>query len=173
MPIRPILELGNPLLRQPAQPIDAVQSAATQALIADLWDTLHDWRKQRGYGAALAAPVIGVSLRAIVMLFDEQPYVLINPRFEQWGRAQSAGYETCLAFNTIWGEVFRPASVVVAALDANGAERRYEADGPLARIMQHEIDHLDGLVWLDREPDPQSICTTGEYARQRGIDRLV
>jgi peptide deformylase len=56
--------------------------------------------------------------------------------------------------------------VVVVALDVDGTEQRFELDGELARLFQHEIDHLDGLVWLDRDPDLATICTTNEYKRQ-------
>lgn len=168
MAVRPTLQLGNPLLRQAAQPIDDVHSAETQALLADLWDTLRDFRRRHGWGRALSAPVIGVPLRAIVVDFQDQALVLINPRFERWSREQEYRYESCITFGSIWGAVYRPTRVTVVALDADGLERRYEATGPLARLMQHEIDHLDGLVWLDREPDLASICTTDEYRRQQG-----
>lgn len=162
-----MLELGNPLLRQPAQPVADVHSAEVQALITDLWDTLHDFQQRSGWGRALAAPVIGVALRVTVLEFEGRRYVLINPRFESWSRTQNPAYETCLTFGSIWGEVYRPEQVVVVALDAYGQEQRFEVSGTLARMMQHEIDHLDGLVWLDREPDPLTICTAGEYQRQR------
>jgi peptide deformylase len=167
MAIRPTLQLGNPLLRQAAQPIDDVQSGDIQALIADLWDTLYDFRRRHGWGRALSAPVIGVPLRVIVVDVGER-FVLINPRFERWSREQVVTYESCITFSTIWGAVCRPNQVVVVALDAGGVERRYDAEGALARLMQHEIDHLDGLVWLDREPDLASICTNEEYRRQQG-----
>ncbi|HEY0735871.1 MAG TPA: peptide deformylase [Herpetosiphonaceae bacterium] len=172
MAVRPTLQLGNPLLRQAAQPIDDVNSAEIQALLADLWDTLRDFRQRHGWGRALSAPVIGVPLRAIVVDFQDQQLVLINPRFERWSREQEYVYESCITFGAIWGAVYRPTRVTVVALDADGLERRYEATGPLARMMQHEIDHLDGLVWLDREPDLASICTTDEYRRQQGQAQL-
>jgi peptide deformylase len=167
MAVRPTLQLGNPLLRQPAQPIEDVQSAKTQTLIADLWDTLHHFRQQRGWGCALSAPVIGVPLRVFVLAYTDQQLVLINPRFERWSHEEELAYESCITFDSIWGAVYRPTRVTVAAVDMSGLERRYDVEGPLARLMQHEMDHLDGLVWLDREPDPVSICTTAEYRRQR------
>lgn len=168
MAVRSTLQLGNPLLRQASQLINNVQSADIQVLIADLWDTLRDFRQRQGWGCALSAPVIGVPLRAIVVEFEGQAFVLINPRFERWSREQLFAYESCITFSAIWGAVSRPTRVIVVALDDDGVERRYEVEGPLARLMQHEIDHLDGLVWLDREPDLVSICTTDEYRRQQG-----
>ena len=94
MPVKPTLELGNPLLRQPAQPVADPLSPVTQALIADLWDTLHDFHQRHGWGHALSAPVIGVSQRVVVLEFDGQALLLINPRFESWSRTQVVAYES-------------------------------------------------------------------------------
>ncbi len=166
MPVCPTLELGDPLLRQQAQPVTDPAAPEVQALIIDLWDTLRDFQQRNGWGRALAAPVIGVGLRVIVIAFEGQELALINPRFESWGRSQALDYECCITFGAIWGAVYRPEQVVVVALDANGVEQRFEAAGSLSRLLQHEIDHLDGLVWLDREPDAATICTTRERKRQ-------
>lgn len=167
MPVRPTLELGDPRLRQAAQSVDQIGSADIQALIGDLWDTLDDFRERNGWGRALTAPVVGIALRIIVLTFDGQRLVLINPRFESWSRTQTVEYERCIAFGAIWGQVYRPDRVVVVAEDAAGAEQRFDVDGDLARLIQHEIDHLDGLVWLDRDPDLSTICTARERARQQ------
>lgn len=166
MAVRPTLELGNPLLRQPALPVADPANEETQALIADLRDTLQDWRSRHGWGRALSAPTIGVPLRVVLIEWDSHRYILINPRFERWGTTEREAWESCITFPSLWGSVTRPTSVVVVALDEGGIQRRWEADGDLARIMQHEIDHLDGFVWLDREPDPASLCTTDEYQRR-------
>lgn len=166
MAVRPTLELGNPLLRQTALPVADPRDPAVRELIRDLWETLADFRRRHGWGRALAAPVVGVPLRVVVLDIDEQRIVLINPRFESWSREQVAAYESCITFGGIWGEVVRPARVVVVAQDEDGVERRYDATGDLGRVMQHEIDHLDGLTWLDRDPDPTTICTTNEYVRR-------
>ena len=165
MSIHPTLELGHPLLRQPAQPVADPLSAETRQLVADLWDTLRDFRQRRGWGRAMAAPVIGVSARVIVLDYAQQELVLINPRFERWSRAQVMAYESCLTFGGLWGQVSRPAQVTVLALDTAGLVQRYEVEGKLGRLIQHEIDHLDGLVWLDRDPDMSTICTGREYQR--------
>ena len=165
MAVHPTLELGNPRLRQPAQPVADPLSAEIHQLIVDLRDTLHDFRQRNRWGRALSAPVIGVGLRVIVIEYFGREYVLINPRFERWSRTQVVAYESCVTFGGIWGQVSRPAQVIVLALDASGVEQRYAVENELARIMQHEIDHLDGLVWLDRDPDLATICTNDEYRR--------
>ena len=166
MPVHPTLELGHPLLRQPAQLVQDPLSPETQQLIADLWDTLYDFHQRHGWGRALAAPVIGVSASVVVVDYAGQQLVLINPRFERWSRTQVVAYESCLTFGGLWGQVSRPAQVAVVALDATGQEQRYDLSGELSRIVQHEIDHLDGLVWLDRDPDLSTICTNNEYRRR-------
>lgn len=167
--IRPMLELGNPLLRQPAAPVDDPTSAAVRELIVDLRDTLRDFRSRYGWGRALGAPVLGVALRLILIEYYETSLVLINPRFERWSNDQIDAYESCMTFPGIWGLVSRPRTVVVGAQDETGVEQQWEADDELARIVQHEIDHLDGLTWLDRDPDLQTLCTTGEYRRRGGL----
>jgi peptide deformylase len=166
MPIRPLLELGNPLLRQFAQPVDDVASAETVAIITDLWDTLYHFRAEHGWGRSLAAPLIGASRRIIIVNEQGQEWTLINPRLARWSREQAVDFESCVAVGSLWGLVSRSQQIVVTALDVKGQEQRYEAEGLLARILQHELDHLDGLMWLDREPDIASICTTNEYRRR-------
>jgi peptide deformylase len=166
MAVRPILELGDPLLRQAAEPVLDVGGAEAQALVHDLLDTLRDFRARQGYGRLLAAPQIGVLLRVFVLLADEGEFELINPRYERWSRTEAQEYETCLSFPGLWGQVSRPTSVSVAGYSLRGEERHLEATGPLARRLQHALDHLDGLLWLDREPDLLSLCTTAEYERR-------
>lgn len=166
MPIRPLLELGNPLLRQPSLPVADVHSAETVSVIADLWDSLHHFRTEHGWGRSLAAPLIGENVRIVIVNQGGDEWTLINPRLMHWSRQQANDWESCVAIGSIWGLVSRPQQVTVGALDLDGNEQRYEADGLLARIIQHEIDHLDGLTWFDRDPDLSSICTTNEYRRR-------
>ncbi len=166
MPIRPLLELGNPLLRQISLPVEEVRSAETASAIADLWDSLYHFRNEHGWGRSLAAPLIGVNLRIIVINEQGEEWTLLNPRLVRWSRQQANEWESCVAVGSIWGLVSRSQQVTVTALDPHGNEQRYEADGLLARIIQHEIDHLDGLTWFDRDPDLASICTTNEYLRR-------
>ncbi|GIV98047.1 MAG: peptide deformylase [Herpetosiphonaceae bacterium] len=166
MAVQRICELGDPILRQATLPLDDLTGPRTRALVADLFDTLRDFRSRTGYGRSMAAPQIGVLLRAMVIESDEGAFELLNPRYERWSRTETEIYESCLSFPTIWGLVSRPTSITVIGYNLNGEQQRIEATGNLARIIQHAMDHLDGLVWLDRSPDIQSICTTGEYERR-------
>jgi peptide deformylase len=164
MAVRPLAQLGNPVLRQPAEPLQPVPGPEADALIADLYETLRDFRARQGYGRALSAPIIGVPRRAFIVLIEEQALdlALINPTFVNWSREHASAFESCLTF-PLWGVVSRPQRVVISALDRTGATQTIEADGLLARVLQHEMDHLDGLIFLDREPDLHSLCTREEY----------
>lgn len=166
MAVQPIIELGNPLLRQPSQPCADPTSEEVRTLLSQMRATLEDYRQRTGFGRALAAPQIGVAKRVILIETPEAQLELINPRFERWGREEEARYESCFSFPGIWGLVQRPVSVVVVAWSPTGEELRLEASDTLARILQHEIDHLDGLVWLDRNPDIHSLCTPAEYEKR-------
>ncbi|GAC1556556.1 MAG: peptide deformylase [Herpetosiphon sp.] len=166
MAVRPTLELGNPALRVAAEKVQDATAVETQSVLTDLQDTLHEWRQRNGWGKAMSGPAIGISQRIFVIDYDDQRYVMINPRFEHWSSEVVDGWESCITFPAIWGSVCRPLSVTVVAIDAQGQPFRMEASGDLARIIQHEIDHLDGLMWLDRDPELPSICTTNEYRRR-------
>jgi peptide deformylase len=163
MAVRPIVQLGNPVLRQMAEPLDPLPGAEASALVADLWDTLRDFRARQGYGRALSAPLIGVPRRVMIVAIEAQPELtLINPVFVRWSREEVIAYESCLTF-PLWGKVSRPERITLSALDVQGVEQTFEAEGLLARVLQHELDHLDGLVFLDREPDLHSLCTRDEF----------
>ncbi|HEY1012144.1 MAG TPA: peptide deformylase [Herpetosiphonaceae bacterium] len=166
MAVLPVRELGDPILRQPAAPFDDPRGSEVARVMADMRDTLGDIRSRTGYGRAMSAPQIGVLKRALLIDYRDQRIELVNPRFERWGREEESRYESCFSFPGIWGLVQRPVSVIVVGWTPAGQELRIEASGTLSRILQHEMDHLDGLVWLDRDPDLHSVCTTAEYEKR-------
>ncbi len=141
---RPLHLLGSPVLRQRAAEVATVDDEV-RALIADLFETM---RAAKGVG--LAANQIGVARRvAVVETGEGQSYALVNPEI-----VASAGKvkdeEGCLSIPDIYGDVERAATVVVEATDETGTRRRIEGTALLARALQHEIDHLDGILFLDR-----------------------
>jgi peptide deformylase len=144
--VHPILLLGDPILRQPCEPVVDVDDDV-RALLDDLVDTMYD-----ADGVGLAAPQIGVPLRAFVYDIREPespPGVLINPVVvEQSGRTKDE--EGCLSIPDLREIVMRAERVVVEGLDRDGRKVRLEADGLLSRCLQHEIDHLDGVLFIDR-----------------------
>ena len=166
--VRPILRYGAPILRQVAAPVppDVVTAPATRALIGDLLETMHD-----AHGVGLAAPQIGIGQR--ICLVDpsggrrsEDVLVLVNPIFEARDGMQLE-LEGCLSLPGIEATVARPARVRVRHLDRDGRERVLSGDGLLARAIQHEIDHLDGVLFVDRLPPIGRRLLLRQLARRR------
>ena len=144
MSLRDIHLLGSPVLRQRSPDVGAVTDEV-RAFIADLFETM---RASKGVG--LAANQVGVATRVCVVETDAQhSYALVNPVIvEREGSVKDE--EGCLSIPDIYGDVERSARVVVEALDENGRKRRIEGTELLARAIQHEIDHLDGILFTDR-----------------------
>ena len=148
MPIRPIVKYGNPVLHGPAEPVEEIDDSI-RGLLADMVQTMY-----AAPGIGLAAPQIGVPLRVIVIDLSvgedpSQMIQLINPEFlERHG--QQSEEEGCLSVPGYGGTPARPARVKVKGLDPEGNERVYEATELLARAFCHELDHLEGLVFVDR-----------------------
>lgn len=139
--------LGDPVLRRRAAPIEEITDSV-RGLIDDMFETMY---AEEGVG--LAAPQVGEEIRLVVIDPHEEgsePMVLINPRVVESGRNTARREEGCLSIPGLADVVERPDSVVVEALDREGAAQRIEADGLLACILQHEIDHLDGVLFIDR-----------------------
>ena len=144
MGIRPIHLLGSPVLRERAQEVGQIDDD-TRALIKDLVDTMH---ADKGIG--LAANQIGVTKRvAIVEVGEEPPVVLIDPVIVN-GSGKIRGEEGCLSIPDIFADVDRAASIVVETTTVDGTRTQIEATELLSRAIQHEIDHLDGILFLDR-----------------------
>jgi peptide deformylase len=148
MAARPILTFGEPVLHTPAEKVEAYNDRLTE-LFVDMLDTMY-----AAPGIGLAAPQIGVSLRAIVvdLSVGEDPSQLIqlvNPELVERDGSQRHD-EGCLSIPGFEGAPPRPERVVVKGLSIRGDERTYTATGLLARAFCHEIDHLDGLLFVDR-----------------------
>jgi len=144
MAVLPIRLYGDPVLRRPAEPVASV-TPEIERLIADLTETMYD-----SLGIGLAAPQVGVSLRLIVL--DEGRGVArayLNPVIVAEG-GRAVGEEGCLSLPGIFADVERAEWVVVEAQAPTGAVIRQRARGLLARVFQHEIDHLDGVLFIDR-----------------------
>jgi peptide deformylase len=148
MSIRPILLLPDPRLKLVSTPIAEVDDAV-RSLAASMFDTMYE-----APGIGLAAIQIGEPIRLVVIDVarkDEgrQPLTLVNPEIV-WSSPESSIYEEgCLSIPEYYEEVERPAMVTVRFLDQNGAECEMTAEGVLATCLQHEIDHLDGVLFID------------------------
>ena len=150
MAIRNIREIGDDLLRKKSRPFEKVDEKAKQ-LLEDLYDTL----KVTKDGVGLAAPQVGVLRRAIVvdLSMEEEnpqgPFRLINPVITKQSGSQVCR-EGCLSVPGKLGDVTRPNKVTVEALDENGKKVTIKAEGLLAVVLCHEIDHLDGVLFVDK-----------------------
>lgn len=146
MAILKIVTLGAEVLRRPAEIAERDEDLAR--LIDDMFETMYE-----AHGIGLAAPQVGVSRRLIVVHVNEEgeePFALLNPRVVEEGSSREKGEEGCLSIPGVSAYVDRPATVVVEGETPDGESVRIEADGMLARCLQHEIDHLDGVLFIDR-----------------------
>ena len=159
MAVRDILRMGDARLLQTAAAVDAFDTPALHALVADLHDTV-----RAASGAGLAAPQIGVGLRVIVFgstvpnpRYPRRPLVpptvLVNPVVEPLGDEEANDWEGCLSIPGLRGLVPRPARIRYRGFDAHGNAVEREADGFHARVVQHELDHLNGTLYPMRMRD--------------------
>lgn len=161
MAVRAVLRMGHPQLRRRANEVERPGDEALNALVGDMLETM-----EAAGGVGLAAPQIGVPLRVIVfgVQSDNPRYpdappvprtVLVNPEITARGRDVRPEWEGCLSIPGMRGLVPRPERIRYRGLDANGQEVEGEARGFHARIIQHECDHLDGILYPDRIVNPE------------------
>ncbi|MFB2549852.1 peptide deformylase [Ensifer soli] len=148
MTIKPLIILPDPVLRQVSAPVERID-AEVKALAADMLETMYD-----APGIGLAAIQVGVPRRLLVIDLAKEgepkaPQVFINPEILSTTDARSVYEEGCLSIPDYYAEVERPAGITLRYLDETGAEHSVEADGLLATCLQHEIDHLNGVLFID------------------------
>jgi peptide deformylase len=173
MPVRPVLTIGNPLLRSVARDLDPaeIHTPWLRHLLADMIDTMHH---EEGIG--LAAPQIGESVQAAVIEIDaessrypgQEPFglkVLLNPKVTMLSDEEQGFWEGCLSVPNLRGFVERPRRIRVDYLDTDGHPRSIEAEGFLATVFQHELDHLQGVLYVDRIRDMTKLATIEDYLR--------
>ena len=156
MALKEIVTFPDPFLRLKAKPVKKFDKEL-QTLIDDMFETM---RAEPGVG--LAAPQIGESMRLVVIEYAEEPededapepkpkrYVLVNPEITQKSEEMVEGMEGCLSVPGLIGTVDRHEKVTVKALTRHGKPQKVKAEGWMARILQHELDHLDGVLYIDR-----------------------
>ncbi len=152
-----VLRMGHPILLQVAEPISEPGTDALHALIADMWETMAEYG-----GIGLAAPQIGISQRLVVFGLEEDtppdadtipPTVLTNPVITPLDDEMEHGWEACLSVPGMRGLVSRHTRIRYTGLDENGAVIDRQVEGYHARVVQHECDHLDGILYLQRMDD--------------------
>jgi peptide deformylase len=142
MSLLPLYLLGEPVLRQRSAEVGAVTDDVRR-LIDDMFDTM-DIAK----GVGLAANQVGIARRVAVIDAEGQRFAMVNPVLLS-AEGRSVAEEGCLSIPDIFGDVTRPERIVLEALDRDGRPFRLDAEGLVARAVQHEVDHLDGILFLD------------------------
>jgi peptide deformylase len=159
MPLLPIHLLGSPVLREASAPVAEV-TEEVRRLVDDMFETM-----DAAEGVGLAANQIGQALRVAVVDADGERFAMINPMIvEASGKASEE--EGCLSIPEVYAEVTRPERVVLEATGRDGVRYRLEADGLKARAIQHEIDHLDGILFLDRLSPMKRRLLVAKYRRE-------
>lgn len=142
-PKRPVVKIPNPVLRQVAAPVKKLDSKVDH-LIDRMLNTM-----KMANGVGLAAPQVGTLQRIFVMAPEGmKPVVLINPEIVK-AESTLTGQEGCLSIPGLYGDVTRPEAIVIHASDRKGRELEYELEGMPAKVAQHEIDHLNGVLFID------------------------
>jgi peptide deformylase len=142
MSLRPLHLLGSPVLRQRSSDVARVDDEV-RCLVDDLFETM-----EAAHGVGLAANQVGVARRVAVVDAEGQRFAMINPVIIE-AEGRTTAEEGCLSIPEIFGDVTRPERVVLDALDRDGKPFRLEVEGLVARAIQHELDHLDGILFLD------------------------
>lgn len=168
MSILKVARMGHPVLREKARPIDRqeLKDPLMQKLIDDMIDTMHEYS-----GIGLAAPQVHESLRLFVAHLDSdgradgEPVAIINPEISVIGKQVVEGWEGCLSIPDIRGVVPSAYHISVVALDRHGKRIEFEAKDYPARVIQHETDHLDGILFFDRMRSFESLTYMEEFSR--------
>jgi peptide deformylase len=177
MAILKVARMGHPVLRAKARPLEAaeIRSPDVQQLIDDMFETMAEYQ-----GVGLAAPQVHEGVRIFVAGFpgdadedDEEeeqqqpvpPVALINPEITIIGRDLSEDWEGCLSIPEIRGRVPRARQIVVRGYDRTGRRVEIKASGFIARVIQHETDHLDGVLFVDRMESFESLTFLEEFSR--------
>jgi peptide deformylase len=163
--VREVIQLGDPRLRMRCAPVEDAAAPRTAALVDDLRDTVRHWRAATTYGRAIAAPQLGV-LQRVVYVDVEGGHPMVNPEVVEASVERMVVWDACLSFLSIFCQVMRHRWIVVRYQDLAGATREMRAEGDLSELLQHEIDHLDGILTVDRMVSPETLCTREEFEKR-------
>jgi peptide deformylase len=168
MSILKVARMGHPVLRRRARALDKTElkNPLLQKFFDDMIDTMYEYN-----GVGLAGPQVHEGLRVFVAMLDEEPgekseaAVIINPQISPVGSALEEGWEGCLSIPDIRGMVPRHTDITLKAIDRHGKDIEIRLHGFPARVAQHETDHLDGVLFLDRMQSMQTLTFLDEFSR--------
>lgn len=169
MPIREILLLGDPQLWRPSEAVTDVRSTETKEIIGDLAATLANFCAGHGFGRAIAAPQIGAHRRILFVNMNDGtfgPAPLINPKIVRSSSEMMELWDDCFSFPELMVRVRRHVEIEVSFTDENGQAQIVTARGDFSELLQHEIDHLDGILATDRAIDERSFALRSEVIKQ-------
>lgn len=172
MAVREIRLLGDPILRTACEPVIKIQSKLTRNVTNDLRDTLLEFRRRRGFGRGIAAPQIGLAQRILYVDF-EYSGAMINPEIARRSRETFELWDDCFSFPDILVRVRRHRRIIVRFLDQHGSAHTLTAKDGFAELLQHEIDHLNGILAIDRAVDSKHIILRSEFNKLRNRNARV
>lgn len=155
-------------MRARCQPVASPKSPAVRVVADDLRDTLRDWQERSGTVRGIAAPQVGAPIRLVLIIEDAKRRVLVNPEILDVGDEDFLVWDDCLSSPDLMVRVQRAYQVRVKYQDLKGQSHTIEAEGPLAGLLQHEIDHLDGVLPVDRACGLDPFCLREEWNRHWG-----
>ncbi len=152
-----------------AEPVTNPKSPAVRLVGTDLKETLRDLKARHGLGRGLSAPQMGAPMRMVHLDIDE-PWLLLNPEIVDVGTEDFLVWDECFSFPGLLVQVQRSLRIKVRYMDARGEEQVVEAEGELSELLQHEIDHLDGVLAVDRATGLDPFCFREEWNKHYGED---
>jgi len=167
MPIKPILLLGNPDLYKVCEEVKQSELESVQSIMADLHDTLFDFRARYNAGRAIAAPQIGVFKRIVYMHID-RPTIFINPVLSGMSDRMFELWDDCLSFPDLLVKVRRHKSCHIEYRGLEWKQQTLDLEDDLSELLQHECDHLDGILAVQRAIDSRSFALKGQRSPATG-----
>ena len=157
MAVREVLQLGDPLLYRVCDPVEPHEVEDLRPVIQDMHDTLMDFRARYGAGRAIAAPQIGV-LKRLVYMHVGEPVVFFNPVLDELSPETMRLWDDCMSFPDLLVRLERHVRARIRYRDLEWSEREMRLEGPLSELLQHECDHLDGVLAVSRALDGASFA---------------
>ena len=166
--VREVLVLGDPILRRRSEPIADITEQALRAEKQDLKEALERFRREHGFGRGIAAPQIGIAKRMIALNLGKGTFVIANPEIVRKSAETFSMWDDCMSFPDLLVRVRRHVSIDVRYMDEDGVAREWtDIDRARSELLQHEIDHLDGILAIDRAINPEDIIYRSEYEKHR------
>jgi len=161
MTVQDILLLGNPHLYEVSESVMKEELPAVQSVVKDLHDTMMEFRREYSAGRAIAAPQIGIKKRIIYMHIDK-PHVFINPILDDLSEQMIEVWDDCMCFPELLVRVRRHQSCAIRYRDITWNQQTMKLEGSLSELLQHEYDHLNGILAVSRAIDSRSFALRGQ-----------